>query len=83
MIDISFEINGKKVDPNNFGDALEQAVLETAKQTIMKRVGSAQCPQHGQHAKIICTGLTANNMTFEISGCCQELVEDVKSKLKG
>ena len=80
---ISFEINGKKVDLNNFGDALEQAVFETAKQTIMKRVGSASCPQHGQQAKIIFTGLTSNNMIFDVSGCCQALVEQVKSKLKG
>jgi uncharacterized metal-binding protein len=83
MIDISFKINGKQVDPKNIGDALKQAVLETAKQAILKRVGAARCPEHGQHAKIVCTGLTSNNMTFEVSGCCQELVEDVKSKLKG
>lgn len=80
---ISFEINGKKMDPNNFGDALEQAVLESAKQKIMKQVGSVRCPKHGQQAKIVFTGLTSQNMTFDISGCCQELVEQIKTKFKG
>jgi hypothetical protein len=80
---ISFEINGKKVDPNNFGDALEQAVFESAKQSIMKRVGSARCPQHGQQATIVFTGITSDKMNFNVSGCCQGLVDDVKAKLRG
>ena len=28
MIDISFEIGGRKVNPNQIGDALEKAVLQ-------------------------------------------------------
>jgi hypothetical protein len=83
MIDISFEFNGKKVDPNKLGDALEQAVIEAATKAIIDRVGSVRCPKHGQYAKIVCTGLKSNDLKFNVSGCCQELTEEVKSKLEG
>ena len=80
---IYFKIHGKKVDPINFGNALDQAVLESVKQLILKRVGSARCPQHGRQATIVFTGLTTDKMNFKVSGCCQRLIDDVKDKFKG
>ena len=52
MIDISFEINGRKVSPRNIGNALEAAVLQSVQESIKKSVGSARCPTHGQAPKI-------------------------------
>ncbi len=82
MIDISFEINGRKVSPRNVGNALESAMLESVQDSIAKAVGSARCPEHGQKPKIKVKGHSLDSLTFEVSGCCDSLIEAVKRKLK-
>ena len=82
MIDISFEINGKKVSPRNVGDALESAMLQSIQDSISKAVGSAHCPEHGQKPKIKAKGRNLDLLKFEVSGCCDNLIEEVKRKLE-
>lgn len=82
MIDISFEINGRKVSPRNIGNALESALLQSVQESITKSVGSARCPKHGQKPKIKVKGRKLNSLNFEVSGCCEQLIETVKKKLK-
>jgi hypothetical protein len=44
---------------------------------------SVRCPEHDQYAHITASGSTTSNMEFKVSGCCEELVEEVEAKLKG
>jgi hypothetical protein len=81
MFEISFEIGGKKVNPQNIGNALEEAILEQIKKSIINRVGAVSCPEHGTLAKIICKGSDLDKLSFEISGCCDKLINAVKAKL--
>lgn len=82
MIDISFEINGKKVNPNNMADALEGAVLDSVVESIKGSVGSIKCAEHGQSPKVIVKGRNLDNLSMEVSGCCDALIEKVSAKLK-
>lgn len=82
MIDISFEINGRKVSPRNMGNALEAAVLQSVQESIKRTVGSARCPTHGQTPNIKVKGRKVDSLSFEVSGCCDQLIETVKKKLK-
>jgi hypothetical protein len=82
VIDISFEINGRKVSPGNMGNALESTVLKSVQESIIKSVGSAQCPEHGQRPKVKVKGRNLDSLSFEVSGCCDQLIETVKKKLK-
>ena len=82
MIDISFEINGRKVSPHNMGNTLESALLQSVQESITKSVGSARCPEHGQKPKIKVKGRELDSLNFEVSGCCDQLIETVKKKLK-
>ena len=82
MIDVSFEINGRKVSPRNMGNALEAALLQSVQESIRKAVGSARCPTHGQTPKIKAKGRKLDSLSFEVSGCCDQLIETVKKKLK-
>ncbi len=82
MIDISFEINSRKVSPRNIGDALESAMLQSVQESIAKAVGSARCPEHHQSPKIKVKGRNLDSLSFEVSGCCDQLIETVKKKLK-
>jgi hypothetical protein len=42
MIGVSFEIGGRKVNPKQFGDALEKAVLEEVADGIKKALSSVR-----------------------------------------
>lgn len=59
-----------KIDTN----AVQKFVLEA----IIQRVRNVRCPEHGQYAKIVAKGTT----DFEVSGCCDRLIADVKARFK-
>jgi len=82
MTEITFEIDGRKVNPNRLGDALEKAILQSVQESIRKKVGAIRCPKHGQTPKVICKGRSVNNLSFEVTGCCQDLIDTVVAKLK-
>ncbi len=82
MFELSFEINGKKVSPDSIGDAIESAALQVFRDSITKTVGSIRCPKHGKRAKVIAKGRNIDSLSFNISGCCDALIESVKKEMK-
>ena len=82
MTDISFEINGKKVSPHNMDNALESTLLQSVQTSISRAVGSTLCPQHGQKPTIQVKGRKLDTLSFEVSGCCDQLIEIAKKKLQ-
>lgn len=45
MVDISFEINGRRVDPHRMQDALEGAVLQSIKETVTSKIRNIRDPK--------------------------------------
>lgn len=82
MLDLSFEINGRKVNPNKIENALETAVLNKVTESIKKTVGSIRCSEHHQAPKIKVKGKNLNDLSFNVSGCCEGLIAEVKSKFR-
>lgn len=82
MIEIIFEINGRRVSPGNLQNALEKALLQSIQESIQKKVGAIRCPEHGQAPKVICKGRSLDNLSFEVSGCCQSVIDSVVAKLR-
>lgn len=82
MIDISFEINGRKVSPNSASDAFEKAVLAGITSSIRSSVGTIRCAAHGSSPKVTCKGPNLDSLLFEVSGCCQEVMNTVRERLK-
>jgi len=82
MIDISFKINGKTVNPRSIGDELEKAVLTEIGDSVKKSLRSVSCPTHHQQPKVVIQGQNLSNLSFEISGCCDELIKKATSKLE-
>jgi len=80
MIDISFEINGYTVRPNQLGNELEKAALEAVRKDIERMVGNIRDPKTGQRPKIKVKGRSLDNLSFEVSGS-EDLIEKVKKKL--
>ena len=54
------------------------AVQKAATEAMIQQVKNVRCPEHGQYAKIVAKG----NDKFEVSGCCDKLIADVKARLK-
>jgi hypothetical protein len=81
MIDLRFEINGRRVDPRNIGDVLTAAVMDAATKEIKRKVGMCRCPVHGKGPTVVGKGRSADKMTFEVEGCCEELIREVKRRL--
>lgn len=81
MIDIHFEIGGRRVDPKNMRDALEAAMLSAVQDGLRKKVGACRCPEHGQYPKLMAKGRSLDKLNFEVSGCCEKVIDEVKRKL--
>ncbi len=81
MVNIAFEINGRKVKPNNFGSALENALLDEIGDSIKKSLQSVLCPSHHQRPKVLVIGRTLDNLSISLSGCCDELIQKATKKL--
>ncbi|HDX8344419.1 TPA: hypothetical protein RQM99_000802 [Aeromonas dhakensis] len=75
MINISCDVKGVK-------SAIEKAALNSVIDSVKKSVGSVRCKDHGKVAKIKIKGNNLNKLSFEIDGCCEDVIEQVKKKLK-
>lgn len=81
MIDIHFEIGGRRVDPRNMRDALEVAMLSAVQDGLRKKVGACRCSEHGQTPKLMAKGRSLDKLNFEVTGCCEKAIDEVKRKL--
>lgn len=81
MIDIHFEIGGRRVNPGNTRDALEAAMFGAVEDGIRKKLGACRCPEHGKTPKLTAKGRSLETIKFEISGCCEGIIGEVKRKL--
>ncbi|XOB62453.1 hypothetical protein ACMC56_01265 [Campylobacterota bacterium DY0563] len=79
MIDISFELDGKKIDPNNIADAFETAVLNSITESIKDIVNSVHCDKHNEKIEIVVIGKDIDNLSMKISGCCDDYIEKVQN----
>lgn len=78
MIEIQFKINGRKVNPNNIGNVLEKAMYDHVIESVKKKLGSVRCPEHGSPPKVTIVGKSIDKVEFQISGCCQEVIDHTR-----
>ena len=82
MIDISFEIGGRKVNPSQIGNPLEKTALLHVADSVKKSLSSVRCSEHGQRPIVKVKGINLDSLSFEVKGCCQSLIDRATSKLK-
>jgi len=82
LIELSFEINGRKVDSSNIGNALEGAMLKAVQASVTSKLASVRCPDHHSAPRITARGRSLDDLSFDVSGCCQKLIDLVKAKLE-
>ena len=81
MITIDFEINGRKVRPDQFGSEIEKVVLQGLEDEIRRNVRGIVCPIHGERPKIVCKGRQLDDLSIDVYGCCDELANAVTARL--
>ena len=82
MAEVSFEIKGERVQPDNMKDVLDILFLKHIREKINNSTASIRCNEHGRQASILVKGQNLDNLDYEVSGCCEEFVKKVKKRLK-
>lgn len=81
MSNISIEINGRKVNSSNMKNALEKALISDLTDSLKKSTWGIRCASHGEIPKLKVKGNNLDNLSIEVNGCCDALIERVKSVL--
>lgn len=81
MIDIKFKMNGRNVNTNNLRKALETASLSSVTAKVEQSLRYLRCAEHGQSPKIKVNGRNLRKHSFEVTGCCPDLIEKVRAML--
>ena len=82
MVDVSFEIEGKRVEPDSMKDVLDIMFLKHVRNQINDSVNAIWCKKHGEQVSVLVKGSSLDNLNYQVSGCCDEFVNRVKKKIK-
>ena len=82
MLNLSFEMNGRKVNPRNMANAIDAAMLTAVQDNIGRRLATVRCPVRGAAPTVICRGSSLERLSFDVSGSCDVLIETTKKVLK-
>lgn len=76
MLKVEIDFNLK-----NLKSAIEKAAVKAAKEHVTKAVGSIRCSEHNKSPTVRIKGSSLKNLSFDVSGCCEDLIAKVKKKL--
>lgn len=81
MLDISFEINGRKVNPNQISNVLEKVVVQQLQDKLKREIGTIRDSKTGERPRLKVKGNNINNLSIEVEGS-PSVIDAVKSRLK-
>ena len=82
MAEISFEIKGKTIEPDGMKDVLDILFLEHLREKIQNCLEPVRCEKHGHEPCVKVKGQDVDSLTFEVSGCCQDIIRQAQEKIK-
>ena len=81
MIDIEFQLNGRKIRSNDIGNQLEKAMFKQVRDNIAEKLRGIRDLESGNHPKVNVKGRSLDNLSFEVFGS-PKLIEEVKRRLR-
>lgn len=81
MVDISFELRGKKLTLEDM-DQMERQALETVAHNVASKLASVTCEEHGVTPEVIIRGDDVRHLEFRVRGCCAALVNASMDQLR-
>ena len=82
MINVSYEVGGRKVSLGQFSSEIEKAVLTQVTDNVTKALSSVRCQEHGQYPSVVVKGASLDELQFEIHGCCEDLIARATQQLR-
>ena len=80
---IEYGTNSKRTDNlAQYSKESSNTVFNQFENSIKKQVGGSVCPEHGLHPTVKVKGRNIDKIEFEVSGCCQQLIDIVNAKLR-
>jgi len=79
---IQYGSGSKKAGNPQLSKESGKVVLNQFTDSIKKQVGGSICPEHGLHPTVKVKGRNFDKVEFEVSGCCQKVIDIVNEKLK-
>lgn len=80
--EVSFEINGMAVDPGKLKHIVSKSLLRTIHHSVRKRASTVRCPDHGSAGRIVVTGSSLSDLSWQARGCCPALQAALRKKLR-
>lgn len=80
-MEVVFVLRGKTVDLGELEDVRERAILREIERSVKNRVGSLTCSEHGAAPTLTARGSRADALEFDLTGCCQDLIEKTTAAL--
>jgi hypothetical protein len=74
--------SSKKMGNPQFSKEDGKIVLTQFTDSIKKQVGGSICPEHGLHPTVKVKGSNFDKVEFEVSGCCQQVLDIVNKRLR-
>jgi len=68
------------LDADGLERKLHQAARKQLRSVIERRVGALRCPNHQRQPNVFVQESPAGPFRFEISGCCEEIITEVKKE---
>ncbi len=77
----AFQIGGQEINPTEVEDPHEAALLQDIVESVVDKTELIQCSEHGEPPRFLCSGDNIDELSLEVFGCCDALVEEVKKRL--
>jgi hypothetical protein len=68
MLKIQFEINGRRMNPDDISDVLEQAVLKQIEEHLRGKIGTIRDPETGEFPIVVVSGENLDRLTMHAEG---------------
>lgn len=74
-IHFAFIIDGIELDPSSAESPEQVDRMERIMESISARMEGAICPEHHEAPRFLCTGDSLDDLSVQVHGCCEQLVE--------
>lgn len=79
MLEIHFEVGGRKLDPCFIGDSMQKAMLLRAARQVKQKFADIRIPDRQDPLRILIKGQDVHNLRYELYGS-PEVLELVKQQ---
>jgi hypothetical protein len=80
-IHFAFLINGKEINPASAESPEQQDMMERVMETISARMEGVTCPDHNEAPRFLCSGESIDDLSIQIHGCCEKLVDMAERRM--